>query len=121
MSILAIAAAIAFAGQASSATVDVARDELLAGRNAAAIATIGANEELDDSDPARLINLGVAHARQGESDRARQFFKAAMKIDDAIYLETADGDWIEARRLAARALAMLERGDFAASALVASR
>ena len=109
------------AAQGSPAAVDVAREELVAGRDAAAIAAIMANEQIEETDPARLINLGVAHARRGETDMAKRYFQDAAEADDAIYLETVDGEWIAVRRLANRALAMLERGAFAERTMVASR
>lgn len=112
---------LGLASQAAPAAVDVAHDQLVAGRDDAAIARINANGALDREDPARLINLGVAHARQGDVATARAMFAAAARAGEAVYLETAEGDWVEARRLASRALAMLDRGEFAGSSRMASR
>lgn len=111
----------ALAAQAAPVAVDVAKDDLVAGRDSAAIATIMANENLEESDPARLINLGIAHARQGETELARRLFEAALQSDEPVFLETAGGDWISAQRLARRAIAMLDGGVFAQTTLVASR
>lgn len=64
-------------------------------------------------DPALLINMGIARANAGERDEARALFVRALKSPDPIELETADGRLTDSRRLARRALAMLERGEFA--------
>ncbi len=49
----------------------VGYEALMNGNVAAAIAEIEANKELDADDPARLINLGIAFARQGHAEKAR--------------------------------------------------
>lgn len=103
------------------APVDVAYDELAAQRNAAAIARIESNADLDEADPARLINLGVAHARQGRADAARELFERAAIEAERLNLETATGEWIDSRALARRALAALDRGEFAAVSRTAMR
>lgn len=101
--------------------VDVAFDELAAQQNAAAIARIESNAELDRADPARLINLGIAYARQGEAEAARALFERAARNAERLNLETATGEWIDSRALARRALAALERGEFASSSRTAMR
>ncbi|UVI39260.1 hypothetical protein [Qipengyuania spongiae] len=120
MSIL-VSALVALAAQSAAPAMDVATEELVAGRDAAAIATIMTNDRLEETDPARLINLGVAHARKGDNEQARRYFEAAMQADGTLFLETTEGQWIKARRIAARSLAMLNRGEFADQTLVASR
>ena len=92
---------------------DVAYAELTAGMNELAIDRIEANDALDASDPARLINLGIAHAREGEDEQAREYFDAAMRSDARLQLETATGEWTDSRVLAKTALRKLNRGDFA--------
>lgn len=116
-----ISAMVAVAAQTAVAAPDVASEELVAGRDAAAISTIMTNVRLEETDPARLINLGVAHARRGEEGEARRYFEAAMQADATLFLETTQGRWIKARRIAARSLAMLDRGAFAEATMVASR
>lgn len=101
--------------------VDVAFDELTAQRNAAAIARIESNQHLDEADPARLINLGIAYARQGDSDAARALFERAARHAQRLNLETATGDWVDSRALARRALAALDRGEFSALSRTAMR
>ena len=109
-----------FLAQGSAQAADVGYEELTANRNAAAIQRIEANEDLKAGDPARLINLGVAHARQGREKLAREMFERAAWAE-RLDLETASGAWIDSRELALRALAALERGDFAAQTRTAMR
>lgn len=94
---------------------------LVEGQDTAAIAAIMDNESLENDDPARLINLGIAYARQGDSALARQLFEGVRDNRIRVELETADGEWVDSRRLAVQALAMLERGAFAGGARIAAR
>ena len=94
------------------AQVEVGYEELAQGREAAAIATIESNEALEENDPARLINLGIAYARQGREDAAQAMFEAAATSAKRYDMETAAGKWVDSRDLARRALAMLDRGEF---------
>lgn len=87
-------------------------DALMDGENAAAIAEIEANKALDAEDPARLINLGVAYARQGHTVKARELFQAAMQGEERLTLETSEGAWKDSRHLAKLALEKLDRGEF---------
>ncbi|GAA4647532.1 hypothetical protein GCM10023115_54940 [Pontixanthobacter gangjinensis] len=57
-------------------SVDVAFEELAALDNQAAIERIEANDTLEQDDPARLINLGVALAREGCTGEAKAMFEA---------------------------------------------
>jgi Flp pilus assembly protein TadD len=77
-------------------------------------ATLQLQEALDNApdDPALLINLGVARAHVGLTEEARALFTRALASPEPIELETADGRLTDSRRLARRALAMLERGEF---------
>jgi len=104
--------AMALAAQGPAAESQVAYDLLVDGRNEAAIVQIEQNDALEANDPARLINLGIAYAREGRTADARAMFEAAMRSEERASLETADGEWKDSRHLAYRALAMLERGDF---------
>ena len=92
---------------------DVGYEELVAGRDEAAIAAIEKCKELAQDDPARLINHGIALARLGRYDEARADFEAAAAAPTSVELETAAGDFADSRRLARKALAMLDSGDFA--------
>lgn len=119
MAILTGAAAILLAQ--SGAMMDVAAHELMAQHNEAAIERIETNDRLDRDDPARLINLGIAHAREGRIGEARRMFREVAGSDAAVRLELAGGEWIDSRDLARRALRMLERGEFSASGRVTMR
>ncbi len=116
---LILAAAIASPGAVDA--VDVAYADLSRGRNEAAIVRIEANADLPADDHARLINLGIAYAREGRVDEARAMFRAALRHGEAVRLETADGTWLNSRALARQALQMLDRGEFSSSAQFAAR
>lgn len=101
--------------------VDVAFHEMVAHENVAAIERIEANDSLERNDPARLINLGVAYAREGRTEEARRMFMLAASDEYGARLEMADGQWADSRDLARRALKMLAHGDFAAQSRVTMR
>lgn len=119
MSILAGAAALMLAQ--GGVALDVASDELIAERNEVAIERIEANDRLDRDDPARLINLGIAHAREGRVEKARQMFRQVAGSDAAMRLELTGGEWVDSRDLARRALRMLDRGEFASRSRMTMR
>lgn len=100
---------------------DVAYEKLVAGEDEAAIRTINDNDALEGDDPARLLNLGVAYARQGNIAEARAMFSAAILSNDRQMLETGHGEWVDSRTLARQALVSLERGEFGDDTRVASR
>lgn len=106
-----IAFLLAAAVASQPAAQNVAFDQLAQGRDAAAIRQIEGQPD-QASDPARLINLGIAYARRGEAQRARSLFEAAYYARDRVELETATGEWVDSRILARQALAMLDRGHF---------
>lgn len=95
----------------------VGYSELIAGQDDAAITVINRQQETDD--PARLINLGVAYARMGDTQRARAMFRAAHNAEERVDLETATGEWVYSRVLARRGLAMLDSGDFSRAGTLA--
>lgn len=109
MAITAILAALTLS-QSAAPAADVAYAALAAGDDRAAVAQIEGNAALDADDPARLINLGVAYARQGDRVRAREAFRQAIASEKRYDLETASGRWVESRSLAFRALAALDQG-----------
>ncbi len=102
IAILAVALA-----QGAPAQADVAYNELAAGDAAAAVRKLEAGA--DSSDPAVLINLGTAYARQGATDKALVAFRAAIASPDRYDLELADGSWMDSREVARVALAGLQR------------
>ncbi|WP_128893179.1 hypothetical protein [Erythrobacter sp. HKB08] len=112
-------ASLAAVALMTPAATQVGYDELMDGRDAAAIQTIEGNETLEKSDPARLINLGIAHARQGRTEEARKLFTAAMECEDRMSLETSEGEWKDSRHLARLALKMLDNGSFGSERMAA--
>lgn len=97
---------------ANATPANVGYVALTQGRDDVAIEELTRNSDLAKDDPVRLINLGVAYARQGRAQEARAMFEAAMRSSDRAVLETAEGEWMESRHLARMALQMLERGEF---------
>jgi len=97
---------------AISTADDLAADRLSQGQHLRAIAILERELAQNPEDPALLINLGIAHAQRGDAATARESFEAAMSSPESIDLETANGSLMDSRRLARRALAMLDRGEF---------
>lgn len=98
---------------------DVAYTQMMRGEDGAAIARIAA--ESGTYDPAKCINVAIAHARRGESELARKHFQAVIDQRDVIELETSTGQWIDARTIARRGLAMLDRGQFLSAGQLARK
>ena len=82
-----------------------------------AIRKIEAADERQADHPARLINLGIAHARLGDEERARELFREAASNTQRYWLETSEGRWADAREIARVALAKLDSGELAATQL----
>ena len=93
--------------------VEVAYPEMVAGRTSAAIDKIEHADARDAAHPARLINLGIAYARMGEDEKARKLLSDAAACNERYWLETASGEWADAREVALKAIAKLDRGEFA--------
>lgn len=106
--ILASALAQPIAPQADGSTPDVAYAELAAGNADAALRKLE-EPSVDRTDPAVLINLGTAYARQGATDKALVALRAAVSSPERYDLELADGSWMDSREVARRALANLQR------------
>ncbi len=105
----------AIAPECASESADVGYEALAQGQNERAQREIEANPDLDKNDPSRLINLGIAYARQGDEAKAREMFEAALQSSDRAWLETANGEWVDSRHLARKATRMLERGEFSST------
>ena len=88
-------------------------DQLAKGRAANAIAALEKHVADAPEDPALLINLGIAHAQAGNAKQARAMFQRALVSPKPVELETADGGVTDSRRLARKAMRMLDRGEFA--------
>lgn len=103
---MSLTAIILAAAMAASPAAEVAFDELATGDAAAAVTKLEAGSV---DDPAVLINLGTAYARQGSTDKALAAFRAAIASPERYDLELADGTWVDSRVLARTALARLQR------------
>lgn len=114
MSLTTIILAAAMAQSAPAAAIeqagvsDVAYTELSAGDADGAIRKLEGSAT-DSDDPALLINLGTAYARQGATDKALAAFRAAIASPERYELELADGSWMDSREAARSALARLQR------------
>lgn len=91
---------------------ELAAQTLAAGREDEALATLSRASAANPHDPAVLINLGIAYAHKGDETKARAAFEAALTCHEVVELDTADGTATDSRRLARKALKMLERGEF---------
>lgn len=92
------------------AALPVAFAELQAGQNRAAIEALTTNSTLSTDDPSRLINLGTAYARLGQTDQAMAMYRAAMTSPIRYDLELADGRFMDSRWAARAALANMLAG-----------
>jgi len=111
--IAALLLAGADAPQAESTQAAALSSENIAqGRADAAITSLERSVAANPDDPGLLINLGIAYAHAGSSEMARDLFERALLSDKPVELETADGKAIGSRRLARKAMRMLERGEF---------
>jgi tetratricopeptide (TPR) repeat protein len=91
---------------------ELAAQPLAAGREAEAMAVLEKASAADPHDAAVLINLGIAYAQAGDDTKARSAFEAALACHEVVELDTADGTSTDSRRLARKAIKMLERGEF---------
>lgn len=96
---------------------ELAAQTLAAGREDEALAVLQRASAADPHDPAVLINLGIAYAHKGDDAKARAAFEAALTCHEVVELDTADGSATDSRRLARKALRMLERGEFRSEAM----
>jgi hypothetical protein len=110
---------LAAAAAATQPVADVGYTELMRGEENAAIAVIGADQV--SYDPAKRINLAIAHARRGDLELARRHFQMVIDSREITELETATGEWIDARTIARRGIAMLDQGVFAAGGRIARK
>jgi tetratricopeptide (TPR) repeat protein len=95
---------------------ELAAQMLAAGRQDEALAVLERASAADPHDPAVLINLGIAYAHKGEEAKARAAFEAALACHEVVELDTADGSVTDSRRLARKAIRMLEAGKFRSAA-----
>lgn len=109
---LAVIAATPASAQLATADSELAAGNIARGETTTAIASLEIQREATPDDPALLINLGIAYAHMGKEAKAREMFEAALTSDEQFELETADGNARDSRKLARKAIAMLERGEF---------
>ncbi|WP_073973252.1 tetratricopeptide repeat protein [Erythrobacter donghaensis] len=123
MSVAFLALALAAASPLAQATEapELAARTLAAGRAQQAVTVLEKASAADPHDAAVLINLGIAYAQTGDETRARDAFRQALACHEVVELETADGLATDSRRLARKALKMLERGEFRSSAVAAGQ
>lgn len=93
---------------------ELAAQTLAAGRAEEALVTLEKASIADPHDAAVLINLGIAYAQAGHETKARAAFQQAIVCHEVIELDTADGSSTDSRRLARKAIRMLDRGEFRA-------
>ena len=103
-----LAAGATLAPQAQTANMDTS--EPVAVSDEIEVAAV-----LDSGDPVQLLNRGVDHARQGETEQARAMFTRVADNRMRYQMETAQGGWEDSRNLARKALGMLDRGEFTAA------
>lgn len=89
---------------------EVGHRELAMNRPQAALETIAANRAIEADDPAALINKGAAHLRLGNSEAARDSYRAALVSRQRYALELADGTWMDSRAAARLAIKMAGTG-----------
>ena len=87
---------------------DVAYEQIVAGQIEEAIARLEAALEDNPGEPAILINLGSAHARAGNWDRAEHYYRLARDSEETYEVELADGTWMSSDDAARLALATVE-------------
>jgi tetratricopeptide (TPR) repeat protein len=113
--VVALFAATPLAGGPAGALADtpeLAVRPLTVGNAEQALATLEKASAANRHDPAVLINLGIAYAHAGEDAKARAAFEKALACHEVVELDTADGSATDSRRLARKAIRMLERGEF---------
>jgi Tfp pilus assembly protein PilF len=99
--------------QSSSASEgDLAAQSLSQGRAEQALVMLEKASAADPHDAAVLINLGIAYAQMGHDAKARAAFEQALACHEVVELQTADGEATDSRRLARKAIKMLDRGGF---------
>jgi Flp pilus assembly protein TadD len=95
-------------GEIGYARGSLGYDALISGDNDRAIAQILADAKISRNDPARLINLGQAYARTGRTAEAAELFASVIKSRNEVDLILANGDVINSKDAAKKALAKLQ-------------
>jgi tetratricopeptide (TPR) repeat protein len=111
-----IAGTISVAAQANTGAVgeisypkgSIGYEALMRGDNERAVAQILASEQVSKHDPAKLLNLGRAYARMGQTEQAAGYFKAAMQARESVDLVLADGRVMNSKVAARKSFANLQ-------------
>lgn len=88
-------------------------EALVAGDYERALAQLERSEAAFGEDPAHMINLGQAYAQLGRPDRAAALYNAAIDSERHFDIVLSNGEVVDTRVAARRALRDLRR-DFAA-------
>lgn len=83
-------------------------EALMRGDNERAISQIMTSEQVSKHDPAKLLNLGRAYARMGNTDKAAEYFNLVMQSRDSVDLVLADGRVMNSKEAARKAYANLQ-------------
>ena len=105
----AVHAAPSMTGEISYPKESIGYEALMRGDNERAVFQIMANEQVSSGDPAKLLNLGRAYARMGDTDEAAKMFKAVLESRDSVDLVLADGRVMNSKVAARKAYASLQR------------
>jgi uncharacterized protein HemY len=105
----AVHAAPSMTGEISYPKESIGYEALMRGENERAVSQILASVELSKNDPAKLLNLGRAYARMGQTEKAAEYFKAAMQARESVDLVLADGRVMNSKVAAREAFDNLQR------------
>lgn len=83
-------------------------EALMRGDNERAVSQIMTSEQVSKHDPAKLLNLGRAYARMGQTEQAAGYFKAAMQARESVDLVLSDGRVMNSKVAARKAYANLQ-------------
>ena len=111
-----IAGTFSVAPQAKSDAADkisypkgsIGYEALMRGDNERAVSQILTSAQVSKHDRAKLLNLGQAYARMGQTDKAAEYFKAAMQARESVDLVLADGRVMNSKVAAREAFANLQ-------------
>ncbi len=95
-------------GEISYPKGSIGYEALMRGDNERAVSQIMTSEQVSKHDPAKLLNLGRAYARMGQTEQAAGYFKAAMHALEGVDLVLADGRVMNSKVAARKAFADLQ-------------
>ena len=95
-------------GEISYPKGSIGYEALMRGDNERAVSQIMTSEQVSKHDPAKLLNLGRAYARMGQTEQAAGYFKAAMQGREGVDLVLADGRVMNSKVAASKAYADLQ-------------